>query len=190
MLRDVETRRCCFLPGCWSSRRRTAVPRRRGAPEPSVLLGTAVAVRGRCMGSTVEPCFLVQGRVSVSPPRFELRLWLSECCAERARRGRACARLWPRTGTLWTGTRDSLVCLRAPAAARSAWTFHALVLAVTVRFPPANRSACSVWEQVSLTPPRRRGPRLWLPERGSVWASGEDARRLAGKPCTPAWSRS
>jgi hypothetical protein len=34
-----------------------------GAPEPSVLLGAAVAVRGRCMGPAVEPCFVVKGRV-------------------------------------------------------------------------------------------------------------------------------
>jgi hypothetical protein len=33
------------------------------------------------------------------------------------------------------GRRDSLVCLRAPAAARSDWTFHVLVLAVAVHLP-------------------------------------------------------
>jgi hypothetical protein len=56
---------------------------------------------------------------------------------------------------------------------------------------PANRLACSVWVRVSLTPPpRRHGPRLWLPESCSAWASGENARWHAGKPRTPAWSRS
>jgi hypothetical protein len=62
-----------------------------GAPEPIVLLGAAVAVRERCLGPAVVPCFLVQGMMGASPPRFELRLWLPDGCTERARRGRACA---------------------------------------------------------------------------------------------------
>jgi hypothetical protein len=62
-----------------------------GAPEPFVLFGTAVAVRGRCLGPADMPCFLVQGMLGASPPRFELRLWLPDGCTERARRGRACA---------------------------------------------------------------------------------------------------
>jgi hypothetical protein len=33
------------------------------------------------------------------------------------------------------GRGDSLECLRAPAAARSSWTFHVLVLTVAVRLP-------------------------------------------------------
>jgi hypothetical protein len=102
-----------------------------------VLLGAAVAVRGRCLGPAVVSCFLVQGMLCALLPRFELRLWLPEGCTERARRGRACASTAVAThhGTLWTRSRDSLVCLRTPAVARSTWTFHVLVLAVAVRFP-------------------------------------------------------
>jgi hypothetical protein len=102
-----------------------------------VLLGAAVSVRGRCLGPAVVPCFLVQGMLCASPPRLELRLWLLEGCTKRARRGRACASTAVAThhGTLWTKSRDILVCLRMPTAARSTWTFHVLVLAVAVHFP-------------------------------------------------------
>jgi hypothetical protein len=108
-----------------------------GAPEPFVLLGAAIAVRGRCLEPAVALCCLVQGMVGASLPRFELRLWLPDGCTEPARRGRACASTAVAThhGTLWTRSQDSLVCLRTPAAARSTWTFHVLVLAVAVRFP-------------------------------------------------------
>jgi hypothetical protein len=108
-----------------------------GAPEPFVLLGVAVAVRGRCLGQADVSCFHVQGMMGASPPRFELRLWLPDGCTERARRGRACASTAVAThhGTLWTRSQVSLVCLRTPAEARSTWTFHVLVFAVAVRFP-------------------------------------------------------
>jgi hypothetical protein len=102
-----------------------------------VLLGAAVAVRGRCSGPADVPCFLVQGVLGASPPRFEMRLWLPDGCTERARRGRACASTAVAThhGMLWTRSQGSLVCLRTPAAARSTCTFHVLVLAVAVRSP-------------------------------------------------------
>jgi hypothetical protein len=108
-----------------------------GAPEPFVLWGATVAVRGRCLGPAVVPCFLVQGLMGASLPRFELRLWLPDGCTERARRGRACASTAVAThhGTLWSRSQVSLVCLRTPAAARSTWTFHVLVFVVAVRFP-------------------------------------------------------
>jgi hypothetical protein len=108
-----------------------------GAPEPFVLWGAAFAVRGRCLGPAIVPCFLVQGLMGASPPHFELRLWLPDGCTERARRGRACASTTVAThhGTLWSRSQVSLVCLRTPAAARSTWTFHVLVFAVAVRFP-------------------------------------------------------
>jgi hypothetical protein len=127
---------CIFLPGCWPSRRRTAVPRRRG------LLSRP------CSWAPLSPCeegvwVRPSSRVFLCRDGCVRRRLASSCASGyqsaapsgHGEAARAQARLWPRTGTLWTGSRDSLVCLRAPAAARSAWTFHVLVLAVAVRFP-------------------------------------------------------
>jgi hypothetical protein len=108
-----------------------------GAPKPFVLLGAAVAVRGKCLGPAIVPWFLVQGLMGAPPPRLELRLWPPDGCTERAWRGRACARTAVAThhNTFWSRSQASHVRLRMPATARSTWTFHVLVLAVAVRCP-------------------------------------------------------
>jgi hypothetical protein len=127
----------------------------------------------------VEPCFLVQGRLSASPPRFEPRPWLPGCCAERARRGRAC------TCTVAATHRRALTwdarlawVLGGTAAARSAWTFHVLVLAVAVRLPrrPVGvvRVGAVVVDATAVTP---RAASLVTRELHRVGVRGE---------CTPA----
>jgi hypothetical protein len=92
----------------------------------------------------------------------------------RAWRGCACASTTVAThpGTLWPRSQVSQVCLRTPTTACSTWTFHVLVHAVTVRCPCEPVGLQRVWVQGTSTSPRRRGMRLWLPERSSVLASG------------------
>jgi hypothetical protein len=78
----------------------------------------------------------VQGRMCASPPRFEPRPWLPGCCAERARRGRACTCTAAATHRHALDWDAGLAWVHGgTAAARSAWTFHVLVLAVAVRLP-------------------------------------------------------
>jgi hypothetical protein len=89
-IRDVETRRRYSLPECWPSRRRTAVPRRRELLSRLCSWAPPSPCDENVWGPAIVPGFLLQGRMGESPPRFEPRPWLPGCCAERARRGRAC----------------------------------------------------------------------------------------------------
>jgi hypothetical protein len=138
----------------------------------------------------VVPCFLVQGMLCASPPRFELRLWLPEGCTERARRGRACASTAVAThhGTIWTRSRDSLVCLRTPAAARSTWTFHVLVLTVAVHFPCELVGMLCLGAGIVDAAATPRAAPLVTRALLRVGVRGKSARQRAGKPRTPAWS--
>jgi hypothetical protein len=65
LLLDVVARRHGFLLGEWPSRCRFAAPRRGKTPEPPVLLGAAVAVRGKRIGSGRRAVFVCAESVCV-----------------------------------------------------------------------------------------------------------------------------
>jgi hypothetical protein len=100
----ATSRRVAVIPCLSAGHRAAGLPYRdEGSSIADRALGRRRRRAMRTFGPAVVPGFLVQGRMGASPPRFEPRPWLPGCCAERARRGRAC------TCTVATTHRRALV---------------------------------------------------------------------------------